>query len=141
MTYEHPIYTAASVDAQRHSPSSMAPGWPSPVRITVGVFTRTAAGRGSPRQIAGGALVMAVAPSREDATASSRDLGPRLPALYAAVVTHTRRSPIKNRFRHRASYWLVDYDELPRPGGFAGAWPGSSAVTTATCVHSWPSTV
>lgn len=37
------------------------------------------------------------------------------PTIYEGVVTHTRRSPLGNRFRYRAGYWLVDYDELPQP--------------------------
>jgi len=43
-----------------------------------------------------------------------------VPALYFADVTHTRRHPIANRFRHQVSYWLVDYDQLPQPGGIVG---------------------
>ena len=43
--------------------------------------------------------------------------GNQLPALYAAKVTHTRRAPITNHFRYRASYWLVDFDQLPTRGG------------------------
>jgi len=41
----------------------------------------------------------------------------QLPALYAAEVTHMRRAPITNSFRYRASYWLVDFDQLPAPRG------------------------
>jgi DUF1365 family protein len=33
---------------------------------------------------------------------------------YRTVVTHSRRAPIRNRFRYRASAWLVDLDDLPR---------------------------
>jgi DUF1365 family protein len=40
-----------------------------------------------------------------------------LPVLYATEVAHTRRAPIANYFRYRASYWLVDFDRLPRPRG------------------------
>ena len=49
MTYEHPISTTASLEAQRHLSSSMAPGSPLPVHITAGVFTRMAVDRGSRR--------------------------------------------------------------------------------------------
>ena len=50
----------------------------------------------------------------------SPELGPSLvPALYAAEITHLRRSPIKHHFRYRASYWLVDYDEMSEPSAFA----------------------
>jgi DUF1365 family protein len=43
-----------------------------------------------------------------------------LPALYEVDVTHTRRSPLRHSFRHRSSYWLVDFDQLPQPTGVAG---------------------
>jgi uncharacterized protein len=43
-----------------------------------------------------------------------------LPSLYEADVSHARRSPLQHRFRYRASYWLVDYDQLPQPTGWAG---------------------
>ncbi len=45
----------------------------------------------------------------------SRDLV--VPALYEAEVTHARRSPLTHRFAHQATYWLVDFDRLPQPGG------------------------
>jgi len=47
-----------------------------------------------------------------------RDL--EVPAVYATEVTHTRRSPITNHFRYRASHWLVDFDRLPRSRGIKG---------------------
>lgn len=42
-----------------------------------------------------------------------------VPALYATQVTHTRRAPLTNHFSYRASYWIVDYDELVGPRGVA----------------------
>jgi DUF1365 family protein len=44
-----------------------------------------------------------------------------VPVLYEAEVAHSRRSPLVHRFGYRASYWLVDYDELPQPPGI-GRW-------------------
>jgi DUF1365 family protein len=38
------------------------------------------------------------------------------PALYEATVTHSRRAPIRNRFRYRTAYWLYDADEPPQLG-------------------------
>jgi uncharacterized protein len=35
------------------------------------------------------------------------------PALYDAVVTHTRRHPVRRAFRHHTYLWLVDLDRLP----------------------------
>jgi DUF1365 family protein len=40
------------------------------------------------------------------------------PALYRAVVTHTRAAPVRHRFRHSTYYWLIDVDSPPRP-----RWP------------------
>jgi hypothetical protein len=42
-----------------------------------------------------------------------------LPALYEGDVTHVRRSPIHHSFRYRSTYWLVDFDRLPQPRGWA----------------------
>ncbi len=56
----------------------------------------------------------------ENATNWSNVADITVPALYAAQVTHTRRSPIANQFRYDASYWLVDYDQLPQPIGLKG---------------------
>lgn len=36
------------------------------------------------------------------------------PAIYDAVVTHTRRERLQRTFRHRIYMWLVDIDHLPR---------------------------
>jgi uncharacterized protein len=36
-----------------------------------------------------------------------------LPALYDAVVTHSRRERVRRTFRHRIYLWLVDLDALP----------------------------
>lgn len=60
---------------------------------------------------------MPFSPSRRRATTSSALSTLRVPALYATEVVHTRRAPINNRFGYRASYWLVDYDRLPRASG------------------------
>ncbi len=43
---------------------------------------------------------------------------PRLPALAVGTVSHTRRTPIHNTFRHPQYQWLVDVDRLPELG-----WP------------------
>ncbi|GAA6526008.1 DUF1365 domain-containing protein [Intrasporangium sp. DVR] len=39
---------------------------------------------------------------------------PAVPSLVEGVVTHTRRTPLTHRFRHRHYQWLVDLDALPR---------------------------
>ena len=40
-----------------------------------------------------------------------------LPVLYVTEIEHTRRAPVANHFRYRASYWLVDFDRLPQHRG------------------------
>ena len=64
-------------------------------------------------------MVKAVVTSRDEGTTSSRPWS-GLPALYATEVAHTRQAPITNHFRHRNTYWLVDFDRLPRPRGILG---------------------
>ena len=140
MTYEHPIYTAASLEAQRHlaelNDASLAfagayQGW--------GFHEDGCRSGIDGGCIAGGELVTSVAPF--DRPQSPPPLVDQLPALYAAEVTHTRRAPITNSFRYRASYWLVDYDRVTcSPGGIHAPSPASSAVITAMFGPSWPST-
>jgi uncharacterized protein len=36
------------------------------------------------------------------------------PAIYRCSITHTRTTPLRNRFRYRTYLWSVDLDELPR---------------------------
>ncbi len=64
-------------------------------------------------------MVIPAPHSSGDATAPQ--LGaPDATVLYAVEVTHTRRTPIENHFRYRASYWLVDFDRLPPRRGILG---------------------
>jgi uncharacterized protein len=58
---------------------------------------------------------MPTARSTRDAAASPAPAALDVPFLYVVWVTHTRRAPIWNQFRYRASYWLVDYDQLQGP--------------------------
>jgi hypothetical protein len=62
---------------------------------------------------------MQLASQRNDEVAPSSATTSPVPALYTSVVTHSRRVPIINRFQYKASYWLVDYDEMPRLNGLA----------------------
>ncbi|MEU4396211.1 DUF1365 domain-containing protein [Kribbella sp. NPDC023855] len=39
---------------------------------------------------------------------------PQLPALVVGHVSHSRRMPLRHRFRYRTYQWLVDVDDLPR---------------------------
>jgi DUF1365 family protein len=40
---------------------------------------------------------------------------PASAALYECEVSHTRTTPVANRFRYRSYLWLVDVDQLPTP--------------------------
>lgn len=40
----------------------------------------------------------------------------RTPLLYRCEVAHTRRAPLRNRFRNTTHLWLVDLDDLPDHG-------------------------
>jgi hypothetical protein len=37
-------------------------------------------------------------------------------ALYECRISHTRLAPLRNVFTYRSYLWLVDLDDLPRPG-------------------------
>jgi DUF1365 family protein len=39
---------------------------------------------------------------------------PQLPAVVVGHVSHSRRLPVRHRFRYRTYQWLVDVDDLPR---------------------------
>ncbi|MDX6262998.1 MAG: uncharacterized protein QOH84_4686, partial [Kribbellaceae bacterium] len=39
---------------------------------------------------------------------------PQLPAIVSGHVSHSRRMPVRHRFRYRTYQWLVDVDHLPR---------------------------
>lgn len=39
---------------------------------------------------------------------------PQLPAIVTGHVSHSRRMPLRHRFRYRTYQWLVDVDALPR---------------------------
>jgi DUF1365 family protein len=62
-------------------------------------------------------MVRPIATSQDQLETSYSCASRHVPGLYVGEVSHTRRVPIANHFRYRASYWLVDYDELPRPTG------------------------
>ncbi len=72
-------------------------------------------GRGG--ALAGGGVVTSFATASEHSETAFVQASKHVPALYRAEVIHTRRAPITNRFRYKASYWLVDYDYLSRSLG------------------------
>lgn len=55
-----------------------------------------------------------LAPDARPDAAPQRPSLPVLPALVVGTVSHTRRVPLRHRFRYRVYQWLVDVDDLPR---------------------------
>jgi hypothetical protein len=45
---------------------------------------------------------------------------PELPALVSGLLSHQRHDPVRHGFRHRVYQWLVDLDDVPRPGRARG---------------------
>ena len=115
MDYEHPLYTAESVAAQRglaalatetHGLRGRLPrlGFPRgrlPLRRRGGTALRG-------RVVSGAAAVPAVRPAGTQAL-------PALPALVLGDVRHQRPGPVRHGFSHRVYQWLVDLDDLPDP--------------------------
>jgi uncharacterized protein len=50
-----------------------------------------------------------------------------VPALYECRITHVRTAPLRNVFGYRTYQWLVDLDDLPRPGPVLRLLAGFSA--------------
>ena len=118
MRYAHPIYTGASVGAQKRLSELNGEALAFAGAYHGWGFHEDGCRSGiAAANFAGGPLVMEPAPTTSNAVPSSSLSPSPLPVLYASVVTHTRQVPIKNRFRYKASYWLVDYDQLPELTG------------------------
>jgi predicted NAD/FAD-binding protein/DUF1365 family protein len=102
--YEHPLYTPESVAAQRRASEldsdrlAFAGAWQGWGFHEDGARSGVAAARRL-----GFDWVAAPPPVRT-------------PQVYRGVVTHTRRTPLRNRFRNTTHLWLVDLDELPDHG-------------------------
>ncbi|HEY1673294.1 MAG TPA: DUF1365 domain-containing protein [Streptosporangiaceae bacterium] len=47
--------------------------------------------------------------------------------MYECRITHVRTAPVRNEFTYRSYQWLVDLDQLPRPGLVLGVLAGFSA--------------
>jgi predicted NAD/FAD-binding protein/DUF1365 family protein len=102
MEYAHPLYSPASVAAQRELPNANTS------RIA---FAGAYHGWGFHEDGA------------RSGVAAARQLGitwgePELPApgTYDVRIRHTRRRPFRKQFEHRARMWLVDLDALPDHG-------------------------
>jgi predicted NAD/FAD-binding protein len=97
--YAHPIYTPASVAAQRELPAANT------ARIA---FAGAYHGWGFHED---GARAGAAAAAQLDLPWD----GSTVPAsgMYESRIRHTRRRPFQKTFEHRAQTWLVDLDALP----------------------------
>ena len=107
MEYEHPLYTPASVAAQRRLPE---------INTDRVVFAGAYHGWGFHEDGARSGLAAATGlgltwPS--DPTSAARRVEP---GLFRTTVRHTRRTPFNRSFEHRSHLWLVDVDDLPRRG-------------------------
>lgn len=105
MDYEHPLYTPASVAARDRAHELDTD------RV---VFAGAWQGWGFHED---GARSGAQAAARLGFTwmdpEGDHDPGPR---LYRTTIQHTRRTPLRKRFRSRGYSWVVDIDALPRRG-------------------------
>ncbi len=104
MEYEHPIYTPASVAAQRRLPECDTD------RV---VFAGAWHGWGFHED---GARSGVEAASRLGVQWGETSPLPVEATSYATTITHIRRRPIERPFTHSSSTWLVDLDHLPDHG-------------------------
>ncbi len=104
--YAHPIYTPSSVAAQRLLPACNTD------RIA---FAGAYHGWGFHEDGARSGLAAVTHLGLTWPTAATSAAVPT-PRIYAATIRHTRRSPIRRSFTHRADTWLVDLDHLPEHG-------------------------
>jgi predicted NAD/FAD-binding protein len=102
MEYAHPLYTPASVAAQRQLPTANT------ARIA---FAGAYHGWGFHEDGA------------RSGVAAAAHLGLRwdspvvpMPGMYESRIRHTRRRPFRRTFEHRAHTWLVDLAALPEHG-------------------------
>ena len=113
MDYEHPLYTAESVAAQRaagrprHGDDGLRRRLPRLGLPRGRLPLRRRGGRHfGVDLVSGAAAVPAVRPTGTQAL-------PALPALVLGDVRHQRPGPVRHAFSHRVYQWLVDLDDLP----------------------------
>ena len=114
MQYEHPVYTPASVAAQRRLPECDTD------RV---VLAGAYHGWGFHEDGARSGVAAARRLGAEWGTAEGSSvpvLPPHEPTAYATTIRHTRRRPFRRSFEHRSTTWLVDLDHLPAPAGPGG---------------------
>ncbi len=104
MEYEHPIYTPASVAAQRRLPEC-----DSDRLVLAGAWHGWGFHEDGARSGVEAAAKLGAnweGPSRLPVEATT----------YDTTIRHTRRTPFKRTFTHRSRTWLVDLDHLPDHG-------------------------
>jgi predicted NAD/FAD-binding protein/DUF1365 family protein len=107
MQYEHPIYTPASVAAQRRLPECATE------RI---VFAGAWHGWGFHEDGARSGVAAAGMLGVTWGTERVRAPLPVEATSYATTIRHIRRKPISRSFTHRSRTWVVDLDHLPDHG-------------------------
>ena len=108
MEYEHPIYTPASVAAQRRLPECDTD------RV---VFAGAWHGWGFHEDGARSGVDAARRLGVEWTVGEAAFVPPRVEATsYATTIRHTRRTPFRRTFTHQQRTWLVDLDHLPDHG-------------------------
>jgi len=105
--YEHPIYTPESVAAQRRLPE---------IATDRLAFAGAWHGWGFHEDGARSGVAAAERLGFTWTTPTERVDAPR---IYRSTVSHTRRAPLKRRFRNTTHMWLVDLDDLPDSGRLA----------------------
>src|SRR4051794_25284657 len=109
MEYEHPIYTPASVAAQR-----LLPECDTDRIVLAGAWHGWGFHEDGARSGVAAARTLGFEWGTERGSAES--LPPQPATSYATTVRHTRRRPFARTFTHRSRTWLVDLDHLPDHG-------------------------
>ncbi len=110
MDYEHPLYTPASVAAQRRLPSINSD------RVAfAGAYHGWGFHEDGARSGLGAATHLGLTwPAAPESAARLVE-----PGLFETTIRHTRRTPFKRSFENRSHLWLVDLDDLPQRGVLA----------------------
>jgi predicted NAD/FAD-binding protein len=106
-SYEHPIYTPESVAAQRRA------GELDSDRLA---FAGAWQGWGFHEDGARSGLAAAERLGFTWIPTPAAHVPVTTPRVYRSTVSHTRRAPLKHRFRNTTHLWLVDLDDLPDHG-------------------------
>ncbi len=104
MQYEHPLYTPASVAAQRRLPE---------IDTDRVAFAGAWHGWGFHEDGARSGLAAA---ERLGGSWDAPAAAPSLPRVYETTIRHQRRAPFTRSFTNRSHTWLVDLDDLPDHG-------------------------